>query len=130
MGRQLVTLREGEVSQLGQQGHVRDAEGRSAGLPLTLNIPPCPQTKKEEKRYKAKSASVTEAAQKFKSTVMGGSTTNFLADLIMNSIKCDDSGSAKRGCSRNLRRTFLCTSISGKIRAKWSRVRFRSLFHQ
>ena len=35
------TLRQEEVSQRSQHGHVRDAEGRSAGLPLTLNIPPC-----------------------------------------------------------------------------------------
>ena len=54
MGRQLVTLREGEVSQLGQQGHVRDAEGKSAGLPLTLHIPPCPQTKKKGKKVQGK----------------------------------------------------------------------------
>ena len=36
-----------KVSQLSQHGHVRDAEGRSAGLPLTPNISPCP--KKKEK---------------------------------------------------------------------------------
>ena len=40
------TLRQGEVSQYGQHGHVRDAKGRSAGLPLTLNISPCTKKKK------------------------------------------------------------------------------------
>ena len=49
---------------------------RSAGLPLTLNIPPCPP-KNKEKSPQARSATVTEAAQEFKSTVIGGSTTNF-----------------------------------------------------
>ena len=33
-------------------GHVRDAEGRSAGLPLTLNFPPCLPQKKEKASVK------------------------------------------------------------------------------
>ena len=44
------TLREGEVCQLGQHGHVRDAEGRSAGLLLTLNIPPCLPKKRKKRK--------------------------------------------------------------------------------
>ena len=46
-GRQVKVSRSVSKVNSGQQGHVRDAEGRSAGLPLTLNIPPCP--KKMEK---------------------------------------------------------------------------------
>ena len=48
-GRQVVTLREGEVSQLGQHGHVGDAEGRSAGLPLNLTAVPKKTRKKVHK---------------------------------------------------------------------------------
>ena len=45
---QKVTLSERKVSHLSQQEHVGgDADGRSARLLLTLNIPPCP--KKREK---------------------------------------------------------------------------------
>ena len=46
-----VTLKEGKVSRQGQQGYVRDAEGRSAGLSLTLNIPPCLSKKKEKGQH-------------------------------------------------------------------------------
>ena len=31
-----------------QRGHVRDAEGRSAGLPLALNISPCPKKSRKK----------------------------------------------------------------------------------
>ena len=41
---------EGKVSQLGQEDHARDAEGRSAGLLLALNIPPCPKKQGKSQR--------------------------------------------------------------------------------
>ena len=47
---QVVTLIEGKVSRQGEQGHVRDAERRSAGLTLTLNIPPCPKKQGKSQR--------------------------------------------------------------------------------
>ena len=48
----------------------------------------------------------------------------------MNSIKCDASGSAKRGCSRNQLRTFLMhTSISKKCPGKMITHTFLLSFH-
>ena len=80
-----LSRREKAISSV-SRGTCEMLRGRSAGLPLTLNVPPCP--KKMKKCTKAKSASLTEAAKEFNSTVIGGSTTILLADLIMNSIKC------------------------------------------
>ena len=40
--------------QLRQQRHVRDAQGRSAGLLLTLNIPPCPPPPKKKEKASVK----------------------------------------------------------------------------
>ena len=42
-------LNEGKVSQQHQREHVRDAEGRSAGFPLTLNTSQCPLPPKKKK---------------------------------------------------------------------------------
>ena len=62
-------LNEGKVSQQHQRGHVRDAEWRSAGFPLTLNTSQCPlpSSKKQGKskrqsQYKAKNTHHVGAA--------------------------------------------------------------------
>ena len=49
------------VSQQGQHGHVRDAEGRSAGLLLTPNISQC---QKKENKEKARTKKVQQLNQK------------------------------------------------------------------
>ena len=49
-----ITLSKGEDILQSQQGHVRDAEGRSAGLLLALNIPPCPKKKKNKEKASVK----------------------------------------------------------------------------
>ena len=43
---------EGKADSYVSRGTVRDAEGRSAGLPLTVNIPPCLPKKKEKASVK------------------------------------------------------------------------------
>ena len=45
----------GKVSQLGQREHVRDAEERSAGLPLHPQHPAVPKKKKEKSQHQSQS---------------------------------------------------------------------------
>ena len=52
------------------------------------------------------------AEQRPNSIVAGGSTTNFLVDLFVNSNRSDASDFAMRECSRNPLREFLCTPRS------------------
>ena len=70
---------------------------------------PTTNSRRELSRSKNKDArDVMKAAeQELRRTITGGSTTKFMADLIVNSNKKDASNSVTGGCSRNLLRTFL-----------------------
>ena len=78
--------------------------------------------KKKQRRKRGREGRKTA----HRSTVTGGSTTNFLAELVMNSNRTDASDSGMRGCSGNLLRTFLCTPRSPGMSAQNDR---RSPFH-
>ena len=64
-----------KVSQQSQYGHVRDAEGRSAGLPLTPTISPC-QKKKEK-------ASVKVSTVAPSNTLHVGAENSFCANRLL-----------------------------------------------
>ena len=121
------TLRKSEGRGTGSQGalfrhgHVREAVGRSARLPLTLSSPPCPT----KKNYKSKRQRQSIAVKRVARDVTNVSRTKiqthrqwrvnhqFLADLIISSIRTDPTDITMREGKQNpVRTSFLYTSIS------------------